>query len=398
MPLSALTKSLWPVPLLWVLAACTDALSQQSAAPAPPPPAVTVVTLKSEPVTLTRELAGRTNPSVIAEVRPQVSGIIERQLFTEGRLVKAGQPLYQLNDQTYRADYNSAKANLARTEAQLEAARLTAKRSSELAKANAVSRQEDENATSALRQAEAAVKVAQAAVDSASVVFERARITAPIQGRIGKSSVTQGALVTANQAAPLAVIQQLDPIYIDLTQSSAELLQIRQEVAAGNLASTANLPVSIMLENGEKYSHTGRLAFSEVTVDPSTGSTAIRVVAPNPDELLLPGMYVRAVVSTGQRSNALLVPQQGVTRDPKGHATALIVNAESKVEARKLKVSRVIADKWLVEDGLAAGDRVIVEGVMKAKPGMPVQATEAGPAPVPNTPLIMPPRADAASK
>ncbi|HCK81000.1 MAG TPA: efflux RND transporter periplasmic adaptor subunit [Candidatus Competibacter sp.] len=366
--------------LLLVLLVGTDARAQQPA-PSPPPPAVTVVTLKTETVTLTRELPGRTNPYLVAEVRPQVSGIVERLLFDEGKRVKAGQPLYQLDDETYRADHNSAKASLTRAQAKLEAARLTAKRASELVKANAVSRQEDEDATAALRQAEADVKVAQAAVDSAEVIWKRARITAPIQGRIGKSSVTQGALVTANQTAPLATIQQLDPIYVDLTQSSAEILQIRKEVAAGSLASTTDVPATILLEDGTEYAHRGRLAFSEVTVDPSTGSTAIRMIVPNPKDLLLPGMYVRAVVSTGQRANALLAPQQGITRDPKGNASALVVDAEGKVEARRVKVSRTVGDKWLVEEGLAAGDRLIVEGVMKVKPGMPVQAAEAGAAP-----------------
>lgn len=366
--------------LLLVLLVGTDARAQQPGQ-APQPPAVTVVTLKSETVTLTRELPGRTTPYLVAEVRPQVSGIVERQLFSEGKMVKAGQPLYQLDDETYRADSNSAKASLARAQAKLEAARLTAKRASELVKANAVSKQEAEDATAALRQAEADVKVAQAAVDGAEVVLKRARISAPIQGRIGKSSVTQGALVTANQTAPLATIQQLDPIYVDLTQSSSEILQIRKEVAAGSLASTTHLPVTILLEDGTEYAQRGRLAFSEVTVDPSTGGTAIRVIVPNPNDLLLPGMYVRAVVSTGRRDHALLAPQQGVTRDPKGNASALIVNADSKVEARKIKVSGTVGDKWLVEEGLAAGDRLIVEGVMKVKPGMPVQAAEAGAAP-----------------
>ncbi|MBK8507619.1 MAG: efflux RND transporter periplasmic adaptor subunit [Candidatus Competibacteraceae bacterium] len=376
-------KFWFPIVLTVSFVAGVEVRAQQAAQPKPPPPAVTVVTLKPETVTLTRELPGRTTPFLVAEVRPQVSGIVERLLFSEGKMVKAGQPLYQLDDATYRADLNSAKASLTRAQARIEAARLTAKRSAELVKINAVSRQEDEDATAALRQAEADVKVAQAAVDSAEVVFKRARITAPIQGRIGKSSVTQGALVTANQTAPLATIQQLDPIYVDLTQSSAEILQIRKEVAAGNLASTADVSAAILLEDGTEYPRRGRLAFSEVTVDPSTGSTAIRMIVPNPKDLLLPGMYVRAVVSTGQRHNALLAPQQGITRDPKGNASALVVNAEGKVEARKVKVSRAVGDKWLVEDGLAAGDRVIVEGVMKVKPDMPVQATEAGAAPPP---------------
>lgn len=386
-------RLLLPLPLLFALAVSNGVRAQQQpGGPPPPPPAVTVVSLKAETVTLTRELPGRTHPYLVAEVRPQVSGIIKSQLFTEGKLVKAGQPLYQLDDETYQADVNSAKASLARAQAKLEAARLTAKRASELVKANAVSKQEAEDATAALRQAEADVKVGQAAVESAEIILKRARISAPIDGRIGKSAVTQGALVTANQTAPLATIQQLDPIYVDLTQSSSEILQIRKEVAAGNLASTTNLPVTILLEDGAKYAQRGRLAFSEVTVDPSTGSTAIRVIVPNPNGLLLPGMYVRAVVSTGQRNHALLAPQQGVTRDPKGNASALIVNAEAKVEVRPVKVSRALGDKWLVEEGLKAGDRVIVEGVMKVKPDMPVQATEAGPPPVANTPLIMPPK------
>lgn len=386
------------LPLLVAWIAFNEGHAQQPSGPPPPPPAVTVVTLKSESVTLTRELPGRTNPYLVAEVRPQVSGIIKSQLFTEGKMVKAGQPLYQLDDETYQADVNSAKAGLARAQARLEATRLTAKRASELVKANAVSRQEDEDATAALRQAEADVRVAQAAVEGTEVILKRARITAPIDGRVGRSLVTQGALVTANQAAPLATIQQFDPIYVDLTQSSAEILQIRKEVAAGSLASTLHVPVTILLEDGSEYVQRGRLAFSEVTVDPSTGSTAIRVIVPNPKDVLLPGMYVRAIVSTGRRNNAILAPQQGVTRDPKGNATALIVNAENKVEARSIKVSRAIDTKWLVEEGLKSGDRVIVEGVMKVKPGMPVQATEAGPPPVANTPLIMPPKADEAQK
>lgn len=387
----SILRFLLPLFLLSAFVVSNDARSQMAGQGSSPPPDVTVVTLKREPVTLTRELPGRTNPYVVAEVRPQVSGIIEKQLFAEGKIVKAGQPLYQLDDDSYQADYNSAKANVARAQARLESARLTAKRASDLVKANAVSRQEDEDATAALRQAEAELRVAQASVDSAEIVLKRARIAAPIHGRIGKSAVTKGALVTANQVAPLATIQQLDPIYVDLTQSSAEILQIRKEVAAGNLASTANLPVTILLEDGEQYAHAGRLAFSEVTVDPSTGSTSIRVIVPNPHDLLLPGMYVRAVVSTGRRSDALLAPQQGITRDPKGNATALVVNAENKVESRAVKVSRAIDDKWLVDDGLTVGDRVIVEGLQKVKPGDTVRVTEAGAALAAHTPLVMPP-------
>lgn len=367
---------LLPLALAVALAACGGA------APPPQQPvgAVTVVTLKSEAVTLTRELPGRTTAFLIAEVRPQVNGIVKRRLFTEGGLVRAGQPLYQLDDATYRADNNSTKANLARAQATLVSARLNARRTSELARIDAVSKQDDENATAALRQAEAEIKAAQAAVDGSSVVLNYARITSPISGRIGKSSVTQGALVTANQTAALATVQQLDPIYVDLTQSSSELLELRKGLAAGTLDSTEQMPVTILLEDGTPYSHEGKLAFSEVTVDPSTGSFALRVVVDNPDHVLLPGMYVRAVVGNGERRNAILVPQQGITRDPKGNATAMVVGKDGKVEVRQVKVNRTVGDKWLVDSGLAAGDKVIVEGLQKIQPGAPVQATEAAPA------------------
>ncbi|MEG3791862.1 efflux RND transporter periplasmic adaptor subunit [Lysobacter sp. CCNWLW3] len=341
---------------------------------------VTVVTLKPETVTLTRELPGRTSASLIAEVRPQVSGIVERRLFTEGGLVRAGQPLYQLDDKTYAADLETARATLARGEAALNSARLNAKRSSDLVKIDAVSRQDDEAAIATLKQSQADVASGRAAVQNASVVLGRARISAPISGRIGKSAVTQGALVTANQAEPLAVVQQLDPVHVDISQSSAELLALRKQIAAGTLTE-ANTPVTILLEDGSKYPLDGKLAFSEVTVDEGTGSFLLRVVVPNPDQLLMPGMYVRALIGTGVRQNALLVPQQGITRDPKGSATAMVVNAKGQVEPREVQVGQAIGDKWLVEGGLKAGDRVIVEGLQKIGPGMPVDATEKGAAP-----------------
>lgn len=355
------------------LGACGGPVEAPRQAAATP---VTVVTLQSEPVTLTRELPGRTRSFLVAEVRPQVSGIVQKRLFTEGGLVKAGQALYQIDDATYRADLARAQASLARAKATLKSAQLTAARSAELVEIDAVSRQDNENAAAALQQAEADVKVAEAAVQSARILVGYGRIAAPISGRIGKSSVTAGALVTANQAATLATVQQLDPIYVDLTQSSAELLALRQALAAGTLESTANLPVTILLENGERYSHEGKLAFSEVTVDPSTGSYALRVVVPNPNHVLLPGMYVRAVIGSGVRQNALLVPQQGVARDPRGQTTALVVGADSKVEVRPVQVSRTVDDKWLVEGGLVAGDKVIVAGLQKVRPGALVQATE----------------------
>ena len=363
---------LLPLALAVALSACGG---EQAPPPQGPSP-VTVVTLKTAPVTLTRELPGRTSPYLVAEVRPQVSGIVKRRLFEEGGLVKAGQPLYQLDDAASRADASSANAQLARAQATLTSAKLTAARTAELAKIDAISKQDNENAIAALRQAAADVGVARAAVEGRSVTLNYARITAPISGRIGKSSVTQGALVTANQAAPLATVQQLDPIYVDLTQSSSELLELRKGLAAGTLGSTNALPVTILLEDGTPFAHQGKLAFSEVTVDPTTGSFALRVVVDNPDHILLPGMYVRAVVGNGVRDNAILVPQQGITRDPKGNATAMVVGKDGNAAIRQVKVSRTVGDQWLVESGLAAGDQVIVEGLQKIKPGAPVQVTE----------------------
>jgi len=342
------------------------------------PGQVTVVTLKTEAVTLTRELAGRATGYQVAEVRPQVSGIVAKRLFTEGSVVKAGEPLYQLDDASYRAQANSARAQLARAEATANAARLAARRSSELVKSKVISVQDDENAQAAWKQADADVLAARASLDAANVTLGYARITAPISGQIGKSSVTQGALVSAGQAEPLATINQLDPIYIDVTQSSAELLQLRRDLAAGRLEGASELPVDIVLEDGSTYAHKGTLEFSEVSVDPSTGSYSLRVRVENPDQVLMPGMFVRAVLGSGVRPNALLVPMQGIARDAKGNTSAMVVDAEGKVAARPVTVSRTIGDKWLVEDGLKAGDKVIVEGLQKIGPGMPVQATEKG--------------------
>ncbi len=380
--------------------ALTVALAACKGGDAPPqggPGQVTVATLKAAPLTLTRELPGRATAYQVAEVRPQVNGIVAKRLFTEGGLVKAGQPLYQLDDAAYRAQANSARAQLARAEATANAARLSARRIAELAKVSAVSVQDNENAQAAMKQAEADVGAARAALDAANVTLGYARITAPISGRIGKSSVTQGALVTAGQAAALATINQLDPIHIDLTQSSAELLQLRRELAAGRLEESGGVPVTILLEDGGEFAHKGLLEFSEVSVDPATGSFNLRVRVENPDNVLMPGMYVRAQVGSGVRQNAILVPQQGIARDPKGNTSAMVVNAEGKVEVRQVKVSSAIGDKWLVEDGLKAGDKVIVEGLQKIAPGMPVQATEMGAAPTqaPSAPSAAAPAASA---
>jgi len=374
---------------LGLLAGCSEGDTAPKGMQAVP---VTVVTLKPEPVTLTRELPGRTSAFLVAEVRPQVNGIIAKRLFEEGSVVKSGQPLYQLDDATYRADLNSAEAALVRAKATLVTAELNARRSAELVKIDAVSQQDDENAAAALRQAQADVKAAQAARDREGVVVSYARIISPITGRIGKSNVTQGALVTANQDAALTTVQQLDPMYVDVTQSSAELLQLRRALASGELKGARDLPVTIVLEDGSHYEHPGKMAFSDVTVDPTTGSFGLRVVVPNPDYLLLPGMYVRAIVGDGLRQDALLVPQQGVTHDAKGQPTAMVVEADNKVGVRSVKVSRTIGDKWLVEDGLVAGDRVIVEGLQKIRPGAVVQATEASATPPPAVASNLPKR------
>ena len=354
------------VALAFLLSACSK---QQAAAPAPPPPEVRVVSLESRTVMLTRELPGRVNPFLVAEVRPQAGGIVRAASFTEGSFVKAGQVLYTLEDDTLRAELGAAKAQLARAEAAAASARLTAQRTAELAKVDAVSRQENENATAAARTAEADVGLAKANIARAEVLLGHARIDAPISGRIGRSNVTRGALVTANQATALATIQQLDPIYVDVTQSSAELLQLRRELASGK-SREAELPVRIVLEDGTRYEHAGKLKFSEATVDPTTGSFLLRIVVPNPRNTLLPGMFVRAELGSAVRENAVLVPQPGVQRDPKGNTAALVLDEKDTVQARPIKVSRTVGDTWLVEEGLAAGDRVIVEGLQKVKPGI----------------------------
>lgn len=369
-----------------VLAACSGQKEGAQAGPpggGMPPAEVGVVTLKAQTVTLTRELPGRTNPYLVAEVRPQATGIVKERLFTEGGTVKAGQPLYQLDDALYRAEVAAAKAAHARAQATRDTAALNARRSAELVKIEAVSRQDDEVAQAALKQAEADVAATKAALDRAEINLAYARITSPISGRIGKSAVTPGALVTANQAAALATVQAIDPIYVDVTQSSSELLELRKQLAAGRVKPARDLPVEIVLEDGTRHRQPGKLAFSEATVDPDTGSYTLRVVVPNPDQVLLPGIYVRAIIGGGVREGAILVPQRGIARDPKGNASAMLLNAEGKVEARPVKVSRTIGDQWLVEEGLAAGDRVIVEGLQKIAPGAPAKVAEPAPAKAP---------------
>jgi membrane fusion protein (multidrug efflux system) len=359
-----------PVSLALLSAAC----GKQQQTGAPPPPEVGVVTLTNQRVSDLRNLPGRVSAYVIAEVRPQVTGIIQKRLFEEGSQVKAGQPLYQLDDAIYRAEVTSREAAVSKAHATLEAAKLAANRSTELARIDAVSEQEKETAVAAARQASADVEAAEAALRSAQVNLAYARISSPIAGRIGKSNFTQGALVTANQDQPLTTVQQLDPLYVDLTQSATELLQLRRDFAGAKLNQSA--PVTLILEDGTKYPHTGELKFADVSVDPQTGSFALRAVVPNPNHMLLPGMYVRAVLERGERE-AVLAPQRAISRDPKGNGVALVVTADNKVEQRTVNTSRTIGDQWLIEKGLAAGERVIVEGVQKVQPGMQVRPVEA---------------------
>jgi membrane fusion protein, multidrug efflux system len=360
---------------LTLLVACTGSNSQSE--PDKPPPQVVVVRLKTQPITLTRELPGRIRASLVAEVRPQVSGIVKRLLFTEGGYVKAGQALYELDDAIYRAQHESAQATLHKAQATLHAAQLAAARSRELNRIDAVSAQDNEGAIAAEAQAQADVSVAQALVQSAQVTLAYTRVVAPISGRIGKSAVTQGALVTAQQPAALATIQQLDPAYVEMNQSSSSWLALKQAVDAGKVRSHASGSAArILLENGSAYAHEGKLQFSDVTVDPANGNILLRAVVPNPQLLLLPGMYVRAAVDEGALTQGLLAPQQGIARDPKGNASALVVGKDGKVELRTVHVSRAVADQWLVEDGLSPGDRLIVEGLQRADPGTVVQAVE----------------------
>lgn len=340
-------------------------------------PQVTVVTLTPETVALYRELPGRTSPYLVAEVRPQVSGIVQKRLFAEGGMVEADAPLYQLDDAAYRAEVNSARASLERAKATLESARLTAERANRLRNTGAISAQDHDEITAAYREAKAGVAVAAATLEGRQVSLDDARITAPISGQIGKSSVTRGALVTANQATPLATIQQLDPLYVDMTRSASEWLALREQLASGKLNATGDVPVRILLENGREYEHRGRLTFADVTVNPTTGSFALRAEVPNPDKLLLPGMYVRAVIGLGERPDSVLVPQRAVMRDTTGATFVLLVNDEETIERRMISVSQTIGDDWLVDTGLSGGERVVLEGVQKVRPGVRVEASEA---------------------
>lgn len=365
--------------LTLTLAACGK---EQQAAQQGGQPQVGVVTLKTQSVALSSELPGRTAAYRIAEVRPQVSGIVQKRLFTEGGEVAAGQQLYQIDPALYQAEVDSRRAALARVQAQLKTATLLVQRYKPLVDTRAVSRQAYDDAVAARDQASADVLAAKAALDTARINLVYTKVLAPIGGIIGRSNVTEGALVTANQSAAVAAVQQIDPIYVDVTQSSVQLLRLKSALDSGLLqreAGEQSARVTLTLEDGTQYDQDGKLQFSEVTVDPGTGSVLLRAVFPNPQRKLLPGMFVRARLAEGVASEGLLVPQRGVTRNQRGLPTALVVNAENKVELRTLKTDRAIGDQWLVSSGLAAGDRVIVEGLQSVRPGAEVKAAEWSP-------------------
>lgn len=340
-------------------------------------PEVGVVTLKTEPLQVTTELPGRTSAFRVAEVRPQVSGIILKRNFTEGSDIKAGVSLYQIDPATYQAAFESAKGDLAKAQAAANIAQMTLNRYQKLVGTKYISQQDFDTARADSQQASAAVVAAKAAVETARINLAYTKVTSPIGGRIGKSSVTEGALVQTGQATALSTVQQLDPIYVDVTQSSNDYLRLKQELANGTLKQeNGKAKVELVTNDGMKYPQTGTLEFSDVTVDQTTGSITLRAIFPNPDMTLLPGLFVRAKLEEGTNPEALLVPQQGITRTPRGEATAMVVGEGDKVEVRSLTASQAIGDKWLVTDGLKAGDRVIITGLQKVRPGAQVKAQE----------------------
>jgi len=363
---AAVLSSLW-------LVSCDRSIEAQ---PAPQLPEVAVVDIHLQRVELTTELPGRTSAYRIAEIRPQVNGIIQKRLFQEGSDVKAGQLLYQIDPAPFQVAHDSAKASLGKAQANLPSIKLRVDRYKEVLVDKAVSQQEYDDAAAVMEQARADIEYWKAAVEAARINLGYTRVSAPIPGRIGRSTVTDGALVTAYQPIPLATIQQLDPIYVDVTQSSAELLRLKRNFETGRLSTNGKNQrnVQLLLEDGTPYPLAGTLQFRDVTVDPTTGSYTLRIVVPNPENLLLPGMFVRAVVQEGVAEQAILAPQQGVSRTPKGDPIALVVDESGTVRQRMLTLNRAIGDKWLISSGLSAGERVIVEGMLNVRPGVVVKA------------------------
>ena len=368
----ALARAVLCMLLSMMLLACEE--GGKGAPGASGPREVVVIKLEPRREVYTTALAGRIASFQVAEVRPQVGGILQQRLFTEGADVKAGQALYQIDPATYEAALDSAQAALMKSEANVTPARLKAERFRELLAIKAVSKQEYDDAQAAFKQAEADVAVNRAAVKTARINLEYTKVRSPISGRIGKSAFTPGALVTANQAQALTSVRQLDPVYVDITQSSQDLLRLRAQFTNGELRSVAEeAPVRLKLENGAMYPHEGRLQFTDVSVDESTGMVSLRALFPNPEHILLPGMYVRAVITEGVDENALLVPQRALRRDPKGQASVLLVDGGGKAEVRLVDVGRTVGDSWQVLSGLKPGDRVIVEGGQNVRPGMSVK-------------------------
>lgn len=365
-------------PQLLILISASVALTACSRSAAPPPaapPQVATVTVARQSLALTTELPGRTAPYRIAEIRPQVNGLIQKRLFTEGAEVQEGQALYQIDPAPFQAALDNAKAALGRAEANLPAIQSRVNRYRQALAEKAVSQQDFDDAEAALKQAEADVQYYRAMVETARINLNYATVVSPISGRIGASTVTDGAIVTAYQPVSLATIQQLDPIYVDVTQSSTDLLRLQRRLQEGQLrrGGTNASDVELILPDGTKYPLTGKLQFRDVSVDPTTASVTLRMVFPNPDGVLLPGMFVRAVVKEGENDDAILIPQQTVARDPKGNPFVLLVDANGKVEQRKLTLDRAIKDQWLVSSGLAPGDRVIAEGMQKVRAGVAVK-------------------------
>ncbi|WP_281281068.1 efflux RND transporter periplasmic adaptor subunit [Peristeroidobacter soli] len=356
------------------LAGCAQ---DQAGGPKRPPTEVGFITVQPQPLVLQSELAGRTTPYLVSDVRPQVSGIIKHRRFEEGSQVKAGAVLYEIDAAPYEAAAAEAKAGLANAKASVDATRLKSERYRELLAIEGVSQQEADDAQMSYQQALASVAQMQASLASAQINLDYTKVRAPISGRIGKSTVTPGALVTANQETSLATIRTLDPIYVDMTQSSAELLKLRRLIGESGMKA-GQAKVRLKLEDGSQYKQAGTIKFQEVAVDESTGSVTLRAEFPNPEGVLLPGMYVRAMLDQAVATSAILAPQQGVTRDAKGNATALVLTAENKVEQRTLVAERAIGDRWLISNGLAEGDRLIVEGTSKVRVGDTVNPVDVG--------------------
>jgi len=354
------------------LAACGS--SQEQAPAAAPPAQVSYITVMPQPVTLSSELPGRTSAYETSDVRPQVNGLILARLFQEGDMVRKGQPLYRIDPAPYEAQVASARAAVTRARAAIASTAALARRYNELVKINAISRQEAENAETGAQQARADVAVQEAALRNAQIDLSRTTIRAPISGRIGRSAFTTGALVTASQTEPLTTIQRLDPMFVDIQQSSAEVLNLRQQIMSGDLSRGGGAArVRLKLENGTSYPVEGTLRFTDVTVDPTTGSQVVRAVFPNTNGLLLPGMYVRAELTEGTKSNGLLIPQRAVSRDERGNPTALVIGTDGKLQSRQLTAPRTVGANWLVTGGLKQGEKIVVEGAQNLRPGMPVK-------------------------